>query len=310
MQIINDLHLLPENLTGSVLTMGDFDGMHRGHRLLIEATVERAKRENLESVLITYEPSPKKILKKLALDSRLMILAEKRDILARTALDYVIFYPMTAETLKISARTFLRNFLLGRLRMRHLVMGDDHHFGHNRRGNAAYLKAAAKAYGFTAEIIEEQKTGDTRSSSSRIRATLAEGNVETAAEILGRHYSIFGPIVHGEARGRLIGFPTANIRPDPEKLLPATGVYFGIANVAGRRLPAVANLGKKPTVGEHSVGLEVHLLEYSGPEIYGQDMLFEFHGRLRGEAKFPGLDELKTQIAKDVALAKKKLSLI
>lgn len=308
MQIISDLNLLPEIPSGSVLTMGDFDGLHRGHRQLIEATVARARSEQLTSVLVTYEPSPKKILKKLALDSRLMIFSEKRDMLAKTDLDFVIFYPMTAETLRISARSFLRSFLLGRLRMRHLIMGDDHHFGHNRRGNAAYLRAAAESYGFTTEIIPEQKTGERRSSSSRIRTALAEGRAEIAAEILGRPYSISGKIVRGEARGRLLGFPTANLYPDPEKLLPATGVYYGMAVFSGKRIPAVANLGRKPTVGEHAVGLEVHLLDYSGPEIYGEDLAFEFLGHIRAETKFSDLEALKAQIARDIAMAKKKLS--
>lgn len=299
---------LPQ-IDGSVVTMGDFDGLHTGHRVLIDATVTRARVLGLTSVLVTYEPSPKKILKRIATDSRLTTYREKRELLAESGLDIVVFYPMTRETIGISARTFLREFLLAQLKLRHLVMGHDHHFGHNRRGNARYLEACAPRYGFEISIIAEQMTHDKRTSSSRMRAALAEGDVATVAEILGREYSVTGEVVHGDKRGRTIGFPTANLKIDPEKLMPATGAYYGVAVLPdGVRHPAVANLGRKPTTGVHEIGLEVHITGFNG-YLYGSEMAFAFQGRLRGEKKFSGLEELKQQIQSDISAASAKIVL-
>ena len=299
-----NLSALPHFPDGSVVAMGDFDGIHLGHRALIAETVARAKAANLKSVLVTYEPSPKKIMKRLSVDSRLTTFAEKRAILAQTELETVVFYPVTAETLRISARTFLREFLLKRLNMRCLVMGADHHFGHNRRGNARYLSAAQSRYGFDLKIIEEQITKGERTSSSRMRAALAAGDTVTVAEILGRPYSVSGEVTHGAQRGRTIGFPTANLSLDPEKLLPETGVYAGFAVLAnGQRYPAVANLGHKPTTGTFPIGLEVHLIDFAG-NLYGKALTFEFLRRIRAEQKFAGLDELKNQIASDIETAR------
>lgn len=286
--------------------MGDFDGLHTGHRVLIETAVARSRQKGLTSALVTYEPSPKKILKRLALDSRLTTFAEKQELLRESGLDLVVFFPVTVETLKISARSFLRDFLLGRLRMKHIVMGADHHFGHNRRGNAQYLLKASERYGFTVEIVEEQRTLERRTSSSRIRAALLEGDMDSASAILGRPYSVTGLVIRGEVRGRALGFPTANVALDPEKLLPLPGVYFGIARLEdGHSYPAVANLGTKPTTGEHPLGLEVHLLNFSG-DLYGSTLRFEFHGRIRGERRFASLDELRAQINRDVLTAQQK----
>jgi riboflavin kinase / FMN adenylyltransferase len=286
---------IPSIRGGSVIAMGDFDGLHTGHRVLIDETIRRASAAGLTSILVTYEPSPKKILKRLSVDKRLTTFAEKKALLAETKLDIVLFHPVTAETLRISALSFLRKFLIGQLRLRSLVMGGDHHFGHNRRGNAAYLRAAAPRYGFEPIII---------------------GDTATAAFILGRPYCVSGIVMHGEARGAAIGFPTANLRSDPEKLLPATGVYAGTAQLAsGERWPAVANLGHKPTAGEFPLGLEIHLLDFAG-DLYGAALSFEFGIRLRPETRFADFQELREQIAREVIAARyyaektKKVSLI
>ncbi|MFO1469801.1 MAG: bifunctional riboflavin kinase/FAD synthetase [Turneriella sp.] len=309
MIFVDSLDNFPAVETGSVVTMGDFDGLHTGHRVLIRETVAHARENRLLSVLVTYEPSPKKILKKIATDSRLTTYREKKDLLQESGLDIVVFYPMTAATIRISARTFLRDFLLGQLKMRQLIMGHDHHFGHNRRGNARYLEAAAPRYGFGICVIEEQLTQEKRTSSSRIRAALAEGDVYTVAEILGRPYSITGRVIRGEQNGRKLGFPTANVQFDAEKLLPVNGVYYGTALLAtGRRLPAVANLGRKPTIGEFALGLEVHIPDFSG-DLYGSEICFEFSGRIRGEQKFADLAALQTQIGEDIRFAKTKIVL-
>lgn len=307
MGTITDLKDLPRGLNGSVVTMGDFDGLHTGHRVLIDTTVAAAKQLNLPAILVTYEPSPKKILKKLAVDSRITTFDEKQDLLKQTELDHAVFFPVTEKTLRISARTFLREFLLGRLKMKCLIMGNDHHFGHNRRGNARYLKAAAQKYGFELKIVAEQLTDEKRTSSSRIRSALLAGDVAEVGQVLGRPYALTGTVLHGQKRGATIGFPTANISPDPEKLLPLSGVYAGVARLAdGRRLNAIANLGVKPTVGEHALGLEVHIPGFQG-DLYGETLTFEFIARIRGEQKFPGIDALKRQITIDLAAAAGKI---
>ncbi|AFM14540.1 bifunctional riboflavin kinase/FAD synthetase [Turneriella parva] len=304
MGIITDLKDLPPLGNGSVVTMGDFDGLHTGHQVLISSTIAAAQKKQLPAILVTYEPSPKKILKKLAIDSRITTFAEKRDLLAQAGLDHAVFFPVTQKTLRISARTFLREFLLGSLKMKCLIMGNDHHFGHNRRGNARYLTAAARKYGFELHIVDEQVTHEKRTSSSRIRAALLAGDVAEAAAVLGRPYSVTGLVVHGQKRGAAIGFPTANVALDPEKLLPLSGVYAGTARLDdGRSLNAVANLGVKPTVGEHALGLEVHIPDFD-EDLYGKELTFAFSDRIRGELRFSGIDELKAQIAKDVAAAR------
>lgn len=309
MIFVDSLENLPAIENGSVVTMGDFDGLHTGHRVLIRETAEHARQKQLLSVLVTYEPSPKKILKKIATDSRLTTYREKKELLRESGLDIVVFYPMTTATIRLSARTFLRDFLLRQLRMQQLIMGHDHHFGHNRRGNARYLAAAAPRYGFGICVIEEQLTLEKRTSSSRIRAALAEGDVQLVADILARPYSITGRVVKGEQNGHKLGFPTANLAFDPEKLLPVNGVYYGFAVLAdGRRLPAVANLGKKPTIGEFALGLEVHIPDFSG-DLYGSEVSFAFEGRIRGEQKFADLAALKTQIGDDIRVAKSKIVL-
>ncbi|MBV6493140.1 MAG: Riboflavin biosynthesis protein RibF [Turneriella sp.] len=291
-------------MRGSVIVMGDFDGIHRGHRVLISEAISYAQKEKLTSILLTYEPSPKKIMRKLTLDSRLTTHEEKKMILANTGLDMVIFYPVSKDTLRISARNFLRNFLLERLSMRHLVMGNDHHFGYNRRGNATYLKAAQARYGFTLSIVEEQLTHGKRTSSSRIREALAQGDTPEAADIIGRPYSVTGIVIRGEMRGRTIGFPTANLKLDPEKLLPAIGVYKGITVLEnGERITSVANLGKKPTAGNFPVGVEIHLLNFT-QDLYGKHLTFEFGKRLRAEKKFANFEELRAQIATDISQAR------
>jgi len=304
--IITDLKDLPQSQNGSVVTMGDFDGLHTGHRVLIDTTIAAAKRLHLPAILVTYEPSPKKILKKLAVDSRFTTFTEKQALLRMTELDYAVFLPVTEKTLRISARTFLRDFLLGKLNMKCLIMGNDHHFGHNRRGNARYLTAAAQKYGFDLRIVAEQLTDEKRTSSSRIRAALLAGEVAEVAQVLGRAFSVSGTVVHGQKKGASIGFPTANVSLDPEKLLPLSGVYAGIAILADKsRLHAIANLGIKPTLGDHQLGLEVHIPDFQG-NLYGQMLTFEFSERIRGEQKFPGIDALKSQISKDLAAAQSK----
>ncbi len=309
MIFVDTLENLPAIENGSVVTMGDFDGLHTGHQVLIREAVEHARENNLLSVLVTYEPSPKKVLKKIATDSRLTTYREKKELLRESGLDIVVFYPMTAATIRISARTFLRDFLLARLKMQQLIMGHDHHFGHNRRGNARYLQAAAARYGFGLCVIAEQMTQEKRTSSSRIRAALAQGDVQLVAEILGRPYSITGEVIRGEQHGRRLGFPTANLRFDAEKLLPVNGVYYGHAVLAdSRSLPAVANLGKKPTFGDFALGLEVHIPGFS-EDLYGSEICFEFGGHIRGEKKFPDLDTLKMQIREDIRFAQTKIVL-
>lgn len=309
MIFVDTLENFPAIEKGSVVTMGDFDGLHTGHRVLIDETVAYARNTNLSSVLVTYEPSPKKILKKITTDSRLTTYAEKKSLLLESGLDMVVFYPMTEATIRVSARTFLRDFLLSRLKMRQLIMGHDHHFGHNRRGNARYLKAAAPRYGFGISVIEEQMTLEKRTSSSRIRAALAEGDVAIVADILGRPYSVTGEVIQGEQNGRKLGYPTANLRFDAEKLLPLNGVYFGNAVLPdGRILAAVANLGKKPTLGDFALGLEVHIPGFSA-DLYGSEIRFEFGGRIRGEKKFPDIEALKLQISEDIRFAQMKIVL-
>ena len=302
MRIISSLTPLPWE--GCVLTMGDFDGIHRGHRKLIEKTVQQAKADGLASVLLTYEPSPKKVLGRYEYDGTLYTKAEKIMILQNFPLEAVIFLPFDEKIAKITAKDFLQKILLDQLKTRRIIIGYDHKFGRNRRGNHRYLKLAQNRYHFEVKLIKVVKRFNKAASSSLIKDLLRAGKVKAAAELLGAPYFILGTVIHGKQRGRRLGVPTANLKVPADKLIPKKGVYFCMARFDSRTFKAVVNIGQNPTFENTDLSIEAHLLDFD-MDIYDEPLTLFFMKRLRDEEKFSGLGELKQQINKDIQYAKR-----
>jgi riboflavin kinase / FMN adenylyltransferase len=294
----------------AILTIGFFDGVHRGHQALVRRVSERAARESARAVLVTFWPHPLTVLQPDEPLSLLTMLDEKLErVGALGGLDLAVVLPFTTELSRLSPEQFL-DTLRERFDVRGLVEGPDFAFGHNRAGDVSWLRRAGAARGFDVETLQVD-AGGARISSTRIRDLIARGGVIEATELLGYPYMLTGEVIEGDQRGRLLGFPTANLRLDPVKLLPANGVYAVRVRLpadARPERPGVANIGVRPTIGEDNRRLlEVHLLD-AQLDLYGQRLTVEIVARLRDEQRFPGLDALKAQIAVDADQARALLT--
>ena len=285
-----------------VATIGAFDGIHRGHQLLLGQVVERARYLGLESLCVTFDPHPDIVLYP---DRRLTYLsdrAEKERILDGLGLDHVLVFEFTRELSMLRAEEFL-----GIIRERHelaeLWVGSDFALGRDRSGTITALAEIGRVDGFALHVVPPQKVDREVISSTAIRNLLAEGNVRHANRLLGRRYRISGPVEQGAARGRQLGWPTANIRPDPRRALPADGVYLAVVPLDATEWRAVVNLGSRPTFQEGERLLEVHLLDFDG-DLYGRELAVEFVDRIRDVRRFESVDALREQIARDAAAAR------
>lgn len=305
MLIISDLDDYEPDWKESVLTLGDFDGIHKGHRYLIEKTVETAAGRGAAPVLVTYDPSPKKVLKKLKHDSLIYTKDEKICLLQNFPLKAVVFIPFSDEFARISARRYLHEILLKKLKAKHIILGYDHHFGRNRRGNYSYLKMAAQKYPFEVERIQPVKLIRSPVSSTRIRDYLSTGHIKKANKLLTEPYFIRNTVIRGRQRGSSIGVPTANLRVPPEKLLLSEGVYYGRADYGGRSYKTVVNIGFNPTFENVDLSVEAHLLDFN-KDIYGEALTVYFYEKIRDEQKFDGIEQLVGQIKKDISYAELK----
>lgn len=283
---------LPADGRGAVLTVGTFDGVHRGHREVLDEIVRRAERSGRRSVLVTFHPHPLRIVRPESAPALLTTPAEKRELLAQTGLEYAVFLPFTDALRRYPARRFVEEILLDRLGMSELVVGYDHGFGRGREGDVETMREIGAEAGFEVDVVEAVEDGPAAVSSSRIREALAAGDVRGAARGLGRPYSISGSVVRGDRRGRELGFPTANLSvPDPTKLIPRDGIYAVRAVVRGASHPSLLHLGPRPTFVEAAPTLEAHLLDWSG-DLYGMHLQVEFVERLRDIQAFGSAEEL------------------
>ena len=296
-----------------VLTTGTFDGVHFGHRSILQRLARIANETDGESVLLTFNPHPRLVLQPEADIKLLSTLEEKIDLLRETDLDHLIIHPFTREFSKISSLDFIRKLLVEKIGAKRLVIGYDHHFGHNREGSFAHLKADGSKYGFTVEEIPAQELNEVAVSSTKVRQALAEANVELAAEWLGYNYGLQGKVVKGQQIGHTLGFPTANIVVDDlNKRIPGEGVFA--VTVQRMHMPekpsmhGMCNIGVKPTLGQGFQTIEVHIFDFD-ESIYGERLDVRFVKKLRLEQKFASLDELKDQLQRDRALAKEVLGL-
>ncbi|MBU0745100.1 MAG: bifunctional riboflavin kinase/FAD synthetase [Gammaproteobacteria bacterium] len=301
MQLIRGLHNLKSTLvSGSVVTIGNYDGVHLGHRKILNFVKEKSIALNLPSVVVIFEPQPEEFF---AQDQalRLTSLREKIFGLSQCGMDKVVLLPFNRHFATISAMSFVAEVLICLLHVKYLVVGDDFVFGHRREGGFSLLEREAVAGGFGVTQIPSFKIDGVRVSSSLIRAALLSDNFDLAAKFLGRPYSVNGRVIHGEHRGRDLGFPTANIHLNrPE--LPLTGVY--LVKVFGLKpspLFGLANIGFRPTVSGKQKSFEVYIFEFNA-NIYGKRITVEFCKKIRDEKKFESVTELQAQIKKDLEM--------
>ncbi|TPQ26278.1 bifunctional riboflavin kinase/FAD synthetase [Methylomonas koyamae] len=304
MRLIRGLNHLEPLRNGCVLTIGNFDGLHLGHQLVITKLAEHGRRLNLPTVAMVFEPQPLEYFLADHAPSRLTRLREKAIQFAKLPIDELLVMPFNRSLADYDAEQFIADILVRRLNVKHLVIGDDFHFGKARRGNFALLQHRGETYGFSVEDSHSFELAGSRVSSTLIRDALGEGDLAQAKSMLGRDYSVCGRVAHGDKRGRELGFPTANVRMQ-RKNTPIVGVYAvtmtGLDNAEYR---GVANVGSRPTVdGGSKVVLETHLFDFN-QDIYGQYVEVHFKHQLRDETRFASLDQLKQQIGLDVTAAK------
>ncbi len=308
MRLIRGLSHLEPLKNGCVLTIGNFDGLHLGHAAVIKKLAERGKALNLPVVVMTFEPQPLEYFLGENAPSRLMRLREKVIRFSQLPIDDLLILRFNQYFADYDAEQFIKDVLVDKLNIKHLVIGDDFHFGKARRGNFAMLKDKGKLFGFNVEDTGSHLVSGLRVSSTLIRDALGEGDLALAEKMLGCCYSVCGRVSHGDKRGRTIGYPTANILMF-RKNTPVNGVFaVTMTGIDGYELEGVANVGTRPTFdGGSRVILEVHLFDFH-EEIYGRYVEVHFKQKIRDEMRFQSLDELKIQIVKDVAKAKAVLS--
>ncbi len=310
MKIVRHLHTYCHSLHHPLVSLGNFDGVHLGHQAILKHLVEQARLSSGEAVVLTFFPHPLTVLYPEKAPPAITSLREKLLLFADLGIDTVVLQRFTPSFSRLSAEDFVRCYLVELLEARKVVVGPNVGFGHGRAGSVQTLKALAPQYGFTVEVIGPVKVGEVEVSSSRVRSLLASAKIQEASSLLGRPYLVEGRVEVGHRRGQRLGFPTANVRPAVDLLIP-DGVYAVLAQLGrkGSRLKGVANIGTNPTFGGSRRTLEVHLLDFAA-DLYGQRMRVYFIEHLRGEVRFPSPEALVQQIEKDVGRAREILARI
>lgn len=287
-------------LPNAVVTIGNFDGVHLGHREIFRQVKREAAALGGVSLVITFAPHPIKMLG-LKKEFRLInTYAEKELLLEASGIDYLLTIPFTAEFAAISAERFVRDILVGRIGVRKLIIGYDYAFGKNREGNVAMLRRLGEELGFTVEVLEPIASNGLVYSSTAVRQMIADGDVRGVVRLIGRHFSVGGTVVHGRQRGKGLGFPTANLQTDKE-LIPKPGVYAVKVKVDDEATyDGACNIGDNPTFGNGSLSIEVFIFDFDG-DIYGREVRLYFVDRIRDEMTFPDPQALQEAIGRDVA---------
>jgi len=302
MKVIKNIADITQELQGSIITIGNFDGIHLGHQKIFKRVVAESRQQVRKPVVITFDPHPKKVIHP---ERRpFFILApveEKLSLIAAAGIDTTILIPFSPEFSQTTAEEFVNDILWNRLQTKKIIIGYDYKFGKDKGGNANLLRNYGAKLGFEVEEIAAIKLGDTIVSSTNIRLSILAGDVGMAAKMLGRPYNVRGIVSRGYRRGTEIGYPTANI--ESEKVIPAIGVYAIVAEFDGKRYQGVINIGYCPTFGNEEITAEVHLLDFQG-DIYGREMEVFFIDRLRDELKLESSEQLVKQIKKDIQQAR------
>jgi riboflavin kinase/FMN adenylyltransferase len=292
------------------VTVGNFDGVHRGHQALVAEATRAARAQGGAAVALTFDPHPSHVLSPHRAPDALMTIGQKAEVLAPLGIDHLAVLPFTLALAEKSPAEFAREVLAGALGARSVVVGSSFRFGRHREGDRATLTRLGGEIGFAVTAVDPVMHEGTPISSTRIREALARGATDHAKDLLGRRFFIDGTVIEGKKRGRTIGFPTANLQPENETV-PGGGVYacWGrVLDEPGSPLrPGVVNIGRRPTFGGGETIIEAHLFDFAG-DLYGRRLRLEFEDRLRDERAFPDIEALKAQIAADAALARARLA--
>jgi len=290
--------------TQSVITIGTFDGVHVGHRAIMQRLVAAAKEQGLVSAVLTFFPHPRMVLQKNSDIKLINTLSEKKQLLEDIGLDYFVVEPFTYEFSRLSALEYVRDILVTQLKAKKIIIGYDHRFGRNRNADIQDLKKYGEQFGFEVEEISAQQLDEVSVSSTKIRKALAQGDIHTANTYLGYAFTIQGVVTKGKALGRTIGYPTANLHvPQTYKLIPKNGVYVVKALVNNTLTYGITSIGTNPTVGGTAKSIETFFLDTS-TDLYGKELQLQFLQHIREEATFKDLESLKQAIQKDEAFAR------
>lgn len=308
MRVVRGIHNLRSEHRGCVATIGNFDGVHRGHQSLLQALKQKAQVLGLPVTVIIFEPQPREYFDRQSeLNSapgRITRFRDKVERLKAEGVDQVVCLSFNERLRSLTAEQFVKDLIVDGLDVKHLVVGDDFRFGCDRSGDYAFLQSAALRYGFELASMETHCHNNERVSSTYIREALDRADFDLASDLLGWRYSISGKVVHGRKLGRQLGVPTANIQLSNIKA-PFSGVFAVEAKLGDVRMPSVANLGIKPTVNGIAPSLEVHVLSnLASQDLYGKRLTIEFKKKIRDEKKFDGIDALKAAIEQDIQVAK------
>lgn len=299
MQLLTTVDELKAACEGGVcMTLGVFDAVHRGHRMLIDRACEEARARGLRSLVFTFKRHPLALLAPAYCPPTVTQPERKARIIESLGVDCCLMLEFTREVAAVPAEEFIERILVGHCRARFLVCGNNFTFGAGGKGNVALLKEAGERFGFDVEVCHPIHEGSSPVSSTRTRQSLVEGRVAEAARLLDRRYGFGAKVVPGDERGRQLGFPTANLEPSVDQLIPADGVYAVVVSANGRRYGAMLNVGERPTFEEAGRAMEAHLFDFSG-ELLGETVDVEFVDRVRDEKKFGSVDELVEQLKRD-----------
>lgn len=292
-----------KSTTKTIITIGTFDGVHLGHKKILEKVVARAKEENLESVVLTFFPHPRMVLQEKSEIKLLNTIDEKIKLFEKIGIDYLIIHPFDYKFSRLTAEEFVKTILIDTFNIQKIIIGYDHRFGRNRTADIDDLIGFGKEYDFDVEQISAEEINEIAISSTKIRTAILDGNIQLANQYLGYPYSFSGKVVKGKQLGRTIGFPTANIQINEDyKLIPKNGVYIVKSVVNGELVYGMMNIGNRPTVDGENQTIEVHFLNFD-KDIYGAILEIVLLDYIREEVKFNSLDDLKAQINKDQTTA-------
>lgn len=308
MEIIRDINK-ELKISGSVATIGTFDGLHIGHQKIIKLLMEKSKQLNLKSVVITFYPHPRVVLGDRNDIKLLTPIEEKVKLFENFGIDFLLVVPFSKEFAKKTYQEFLNEIVIDKVKAKFLIIGYDHKFGKNREGDITKLKEYLKEKDLDMMIVGPEKIEENAASSTKIREALKSNNLDFANKMLGHYYFIEGVVVEGAKRGRTIGYPTANLKPsENNKLVPPNGVYFVRIKYDKRQYFGVANIGLRPTFNNVKEPItEVYIFDFN-KDIYGENICIEFIKKIRDEVKFNSIEELEIQIKKDVEYSKSLIS--
>ena len=305
MRVVRSLERARGAFDASVVTIGNFDGVHRGHQVIVRELVDDARQRGADAVVLTFEPHPVAVLRPDAAPRMLMPLRDRLAALAELGCDAVVVQPFSERFSQVEAPDFVERFLVGSLAAQKILVGHDINFGKGRAGTPETLIEAGQRYGFAVEIIGPVDVDGIVVHSNVVRRAVADGDVALAGRLLGRPHRVRGRVVHGAGRGGGLGFKTANLKPRTDAV-PPEGVYATVATVADRSVDSVTSIGHTPTFGGSETVIEAHLLDDAG-DLYGRPMALDFIDFVRGQKKFSGPEELVEQITRDVATARERL---